>query len=54
MPRIKHVAIRTADPAKTAAFCKEVFGLEEVGLARAGYYLRCTHQTESSLHSNSK
>ena len=39
MPRIKHVAIRTADPAKTAAFYKEVFGLEEVGLARAGYYL---------------
>ena len=29
MPRIKHVAIRTPDPAKTAAFYKEVFGLEE-------------------------
>ena len=39
MPRIKHIAIRTEDPAKTAAFYKDVFGLEEVGLARAGYYL---------------
>jgi methylmalonyl-CoA/ethylmalonyl-CoA epimerase len=39
MPRIKHIAIRTPDPAKTAAFYKEVFGLQEVGLARAGYYL---------------
>lgn len=39
MARIKHIAIRTPDPAKTAAFYKEVFGLEEVGLARSGYYL---------------
>ena len=39
MARIKHIAIRSSDPAKTAAFYKEVFGLEEVGLARTGYYL---------------
>ena len=39
MPRIKHVAIRTPDPEKTAAFYKEVFGLREVGLASSGYYL---------------
>jgi catechol 2,3-dioxygenase-like lactoylglutathione lyase family enzyme len=39
MDRIKHIAIRTPDPEKTAAFYKEVFGLEEVGLARSGYYL---------------
>src|ERR671918_1922777 len=39
MARIKHIAIRTPDPEKTAAFYKEVFGLEEVGLARSGYYL---------------
>ncbi len=39
MVRIKHIAIRTPDPEKTAAFYKEVFGLEEVGLARSGYYL---------------
>jgi catechol 2,3-dioxygenase-like lactoylglutathione lyase family enzyme len=39
MARIKHIAIRTPDPEKTAAFYKEVFGLEEVGQARAGYYL---------------
>ena len=39
MVRINHIAIRTTDPDKTAAFYKEVFGLEEVGLARSGYYL---------------
>lgn len=39
MARIKHIAIRTPDPEKTAAFYKEVFGLEEVGQARAGVYL---------------
>jgi catechol 2,3-dioxygenase-like lactoylglutathione lyase family enzyme len=39
MARIKHIAIRTPDPDKTAAFYKEVFGLEEVGRARTGYYL---------------
>ena len=39
MARIKHIAIRTPDPEKTAAFYKDVFGLEEVGKARAGFYL---------------
>ncbi len=39
MARIKHIAIRTPDPDKTAAFYKEAFGLEEVGQARAGVYL---------------
>ena len=39
MAKIKHIAIRTPNPEKTAAFYKEVFGLEEVGRARAGYYL---------------
>lgn len=39
MARIKHIAIRTPDPEKTAAFYKDVFGLKEVGLARAGVYL---------------
>ena len=39
MARIKHIAIRTSDPEKTAAFYKDVFGLEEVGKARAGFYL---------------
>jgi catechol 2,3-dioxygenase-like lactoylglutathione lyase family enzyme len=37
--RIKHIAIRTPDPEKTAAFYKEVFGLKEVGQARTGCYL---------------
>jgi catechol 2,3-dioxygenase-like lactoylglutathione lyase family enzyme len=37
--KIKHIAIRTPDPEKTATFYKEVFGLKEVGQARAGYYL---------------
>src|SRR5262245_26211621 len=31
MVKIKHIAIRTPDPEKTAAFYKEVFGLKEVG-----------------------
>src|SRR5437762_12750168 len=39
MARIKHIAIRTPDPEKTAAFYKDVFGLKEVGQARAGVYL---------------
>jgi len=39
MVRIKHIAIRTPDPDKTAAFYKDVLGLEEVGRARQGYYL---------------
>jgi methylmalonyl-CoA/ethylmalonyl-CoA epimerase len=39
MARIKHIAIRTPDPDKTAAFYKEVFGLQEVGQAGAGVYL---------------
>jgi methylmalonyl-CoA/ethylmalonyl-CoA epimerase len=52
MPRIKHIAIRTSDPAKTAAFYKEVFGLEEVGLARAGYYLSDGYINLAILKSN--
>src|SRR5207249_6589136 len=36
MARIKHIAIRTPYPEKTAAFYKDVFGLKEVGQARAG------------------
>ena len=39
MVRIKHIAIRTPDPEKTAAFYKDVFGLKEVGQARTGCYL---------------
>jgi catechol 2,3-dioxygenase-like lactoylglutathione lyase family enzyme len=43
MLRIKHIAIRTPDPEKTAAFYKDVLGLEEVGRARVGYYLSNGH-----------
>ncbi len=39
MARIKHIAIRTPDPDKTATFYKEVFGLEQAGTARSGIYL---------------
>ena len=39
MARIKHIAIRTPDPEKTAAFYKSVFDLEEVGKAGTGVYL---------------
>lgn len=37
--KIRHIAISTEDPEKTAAWYKEVFGLQEVGRARAGVYL---------------
>ena len=30
MPRIKHIALTTKDPGKTAAFYKEAFGLQEI------------------------
>jgi methylmalonyl-CoA/ethylmalonyl-CoA epimerase len=30
MPRIKHIALTTADPARTAAFYKEAFGMREI------------------------
>jgi catechol 2,3-dioxygenase-like lactoylglutathione lyase family enzyme len=43
MAKIKHIAIRTPDPEKTAAFYKDVFGLKEVGQARTGYYLSDGH-----------
>jgi catechol 2,3-dioxygenase-like lactoylglutathione lyase family enzyme len=52
MVRIKHIAIRTPDPEKTAAFYKEVFGLEEVGLARSGYYLSDGHINLAILKSS--
>ena len=43
MARIRHIAIRTPDPEKTAAFYKDVFGLKEVGQARTGVYLSDGH-----------
>jgi catechol 2,3-dioxygenase-like lactoylglutathione lyase family enzyme len=43
MARIKHVAIRTHDPEKTAAFYQEVFALKQVGLGRNGIYLSDGH-----------
>ena len=30
MPRIKHIALTTQDPSKTAAFYKEAFGMREI------------------------
>jgi catechol 2,3-dioxygenase-like lactoylglutathione lyase family enzyme len=39
MARVKHIAIRTNDVDKTAAFYKEAFGLEQVGLGQSGIYL---------------
>jgi catechol 2,3-dioxygenase-like lactoylglutathione lyase family enzyme len=43
MARIKHIAIRTADPEKTAQFYREVFGLKQVGLGKNGVYLSDGH-----------
>lgn len=40
MAKIRHIAISTEDPEKTAAFYKSVFGLEEAGRApNGGIYL---------------
>jgi len=43
MTRIKHIAIRTRDIEKTAAFYKEAFGLKQVGLGQNGIYLTDGH-----------
>ena len=43
MSRIKHIAIRTRDVEKTAAFYKEAFGLKQVGLGQNGIYLTDGH-----------
>ena len=43
MARIKHIAIRTENVEKTAAFYKEVFGLKQVGLGQNGIYLSDGH-----------
>ncbi|MBM2802597.1 MAG: lactoylglutathione lyase family protein [Deltaproteobacteria bacterium] len=43
MARIKHIAIRTHDIEKTAAFYKEAFGLEQVGVGQSGIYLTDGH-----------
>ncbi len=43
MAKIKHIALSTQDPEKTAAFYKETLGLQEVGQVNSplaeGYYL---------------
>jgi len=43
MARIKHIAIRTEDVEKTAAFYKDAFGLKQVGLGQNGIYLTDGH-----------
>jgi lactoylglutathione lyase len=43
MARLKHLAIRTRDVEKTAAFYKEAFGLRQVGLGQNGIYLTDGH-----------
>ena len=43
MAQIKHIAIRTNDVEKTAAFYQEAFGLERVGTGQSGIYLTDGH-----------
>ena len=43
MAQIKHIAIRTQDVEKTAAFYKDAFGLEQVGVGQSGIYLTDGH-----------
>ena len=52
MPKIKHIAIRTPDPEKTAEFYKKVFDMEEVGKAGSGYYLSDGYLNLAILKSN--
>ena len=52
MAKIKHIAIRTPDPDKTAAFYKSVFELEEVGKAGSGVYLSDGYINLAILRSN--
>jgi len=39
MVKIRHIAISTENPEETAAWYRDVFGLEEVGRSPAGVYL---------------
>ena len=54
MAKIKHIAIATQDPKKTAAFYKEVFDLKEVGKVNGenaeGYYLSDGNVNMAILH----
>jgi len=43
MAQIKHIAIRTDDVEKTAAFYREAFGLEQIGRGQSGVYLTDGH-----------
>jgi catechol 2,3-dioxygenase-like lactoylglutathione lyase family enzyme len=43
MAQIKHIAFRTRDVEKTAAFYKEAFGLKQVGAGQSGVYLTDGH-----------
>ena len=36
MPRIKHIAMTTSDPARVASFYKEAFGMREIRRSRQG------------------
>ena len=54
MAKIKHIAIATQDPEKTASFYKEVFDLQEVGKVSGenaeGYYLSDGNVNMAILH----
>ena len=52
MARIKHIAIPSHDLIATAEFYRQVFGLEEVGLARSGVYLSDGYINLAVLQSN--
>ena len=54
MAKIKHIAIRTLEPEKTAAFYQGVFGLKKVGLGRNGIYLSDGHINLAILKGSGK
>ncbi|MBI2087923.1 MAG: VOC family protein [Deltaproteobacteria bacterium] len=54
MARIKHIAIRTEDPEKTAAFYQQAFDLKQVGVGRNGIYLSDGHINLAILKCNTE
>jgi catechol 2,3-dioxygenase-like lactoylglutathione lyase family enzyme len=54
MARIKHIAIRTGDPEKTAKFYQETFGLKRAGLGKNGIYLTDGHLNLAILKGGEK
>jgi catechol 2,3-dioxygenase-like lactoylglutathione lyase family enzyme len=47
MPKLRHIALATQDPIKTAEFYKKMFGFREVGRAGTGASISATARSIS-------